>query len=173
MAYIDVGQSRADVPAAPRWSMAKSEANALTECYSVPPVPVVEIAESNGVDVVFADFAEHRDSVAGFCDFRAAKLFVNKADLIERQYFTVAHEFSHWIMHREVYLNNPDLYPVLPRFQKADWDDPLEKEANHFAANLLVPERLLRPVISAPVARLAGIFKVSRAMMEYRVQNVR
>lgn len=71
MAYADVDRPRADVPAAPRWSMAKSEANALTERYTAPPVPVIGIAGSKGAGAVFADFGEHRDPVAGFCGFRA------------------------------------------------------------------------------------------------------
>lgn len=76
--------------------------------YSKPPIPVVEIAESNGVDVVFADFGAHSDKVAGFCDFKKAKLYVNKNDIRERQLFTIAHEFGHWVLHREDFLLHPN-----------------------------------------------------------------
>jgi Zn-dependent peptidase ImmA (M78 family) len=157
----------------PRWSVCQARADALTQNYSSPPIPVIEIAENNGVDVVFADFGKHTDKVAGFCDFAAAKLYVNKADQIERQMFTIAHEFGHWTLHREFYLENPEKYPVFPRFQSVNSTDPFEKEANSFAACLLVPERLLRPVQNAPVSALAQVFKVSRTMMEYRLKNVR
>lgn len=127
---------------------------------------MIEIAESNGVHVVFADFGEHSEKVAGFCDFEAEKLYVNKADQTERQFFTIAHEFGHWILHREFFLENPQKYSVLPRFQSVGRHDLYEQEANKFAACLLVPERLLVPVSKAPVSALAKVFKVSKTMME-------
>ncbi|WP_348862079.1 ImmA/IrrE family metallo-endopeptidase [Neorhizobium sp. Rsf11] len=161
------------VPTYARWDFARDRANSLTDPYRSPPIPVLEIAERNGVNVIFADFGQHSQSVAGFCDFKNARLYVNKEDRTERQFFTIAHEFGHWVLHRDVFLAHPDRYPVLPRFQNVDLHSPMEKEANYFAANLLVPERLLRPVITAPIASLASIFRVSRTMMEHRVNNVR
>lgn len=155
-----------------RWALAERKANELTAGYSSPPIPVVEIAESNGVDVVFADFGTHSQKVAGFCDFGAAKLYVNKSDIYERQLFTIAHEFGHWVLHRDYFLEHPEKYPVLPRFQSVDRNNPMEQEANKFAACLLVPERLLRPVSQAPVSALASVFKVSKTMMEFRLKNV-
>jgi len=156
-----------------RWDLAERKANELTKDYSSPPIPVVEIAESNGVDVVFADFGLHSQKVAGFCDFGAAKLYVNKSDIYERQLFTISHEFGHWVLHREYFIDHPEEYPVLPRFQSVDKNNSMEQEANKFAACLLVPERLLKPVSRAPVSALAGVFKVSKTMMEFRLKNVR
>jgi Zn-dependent peptidase ImmA (M78 family) len=155
------------------WKKARAVADDLTERYSSPPIPVLEIAERSGVDVVFADMGPHADVVAGFCDFAAAKLYVNRADIPNRQSFTIAHELGHWLLHRDLFKAHPEKYPVLPRFQSTDKNNPVEQEANFFAANLLVPARLLKPVSNAPVAALAGAFKVSRTMMEYRVKNVR
>lgn len=158
--------------AVPRWQVCEDQADALTASFSTPPIPVVEIAESNGVDVVFSNFGQHSDKVAGFCEFKSAKIYINKADIKERQFFTIAHEFGHWILHREFFLKNPEKYPVFPRFQSVDESDPFEKEANKFAACLLVPERLLKPVKKAPVSALASVFRVSKTMMEFRLKNV-
>ncbi len=162
-----------EIPKTARWHEAKSLADEFTKDYTVPPIPVIEIAESHGVDVVFADFNDYNNKVAGFCNFAEAKIYVNKNDIMERQMFTIAHEFGHWIMHKDYFLSNPDEYPILPRFQSVEKHNTLEQEANYFAANLLVPERLLRPVIDAPISALAKIFKVSRSMMENRVKSVR
>ncbi|AUQ49920.1 hypothetical protein PhaeoP83_01646 [Phaeobacter inhibens] len=159
-------------PMRPRWNLAENRANELTQDLSAPPIPVYEIAESSGVNVVFVDFGEHAESVSGLCDFNAARIYVNRDDSTERQTFTMAHELGHWLLHRDIFINDPDAYPVLPRFAKPDSKNPLEKEANKFAACLLVPNRLLRPVKDAPVAVLARIFGVSRLMMEYRLKNV-
>lgn len=161
------------VPISPRWKLAESKADELTAVISTPPIPVLEIAEQNGVNVVFANFGEHSEKVAGFCDFRDARLFVNRDDMPARQAFTMAHELGHWIMHKEFFMENPERYPVLPRFNNPDKDNVFEKEANFFAGCLLVPKRLLLPVQGAPVSTLAQIFGVSRIMMEHRISSVR
>ncbi len=159
-------------PSRPRFSLAKKAADDLTDVYSSPPIPVLEIAESKGVDVVFDPFDKYSDTVAGFCDFAARKLYVNENDPLNRQNFTIAHELGHWILHREYFLRHPDKYPVLPRFQDPISGNTFEIEANTFAANLLVPKMLLLPVREAPVSKLAEIFLVSREMMEIRLKNV-
>lgn len=163
--------AHANVLARPRWALAKSRADELTKAYDKPPIPVRDIAEENGVDVVFADFGKHSGSVAGFCDFNKAKLYVNREDIASRQTFTIAHELGHWMLHRQLFLDDPTRYPVLPRFASPNSSNQLEKEANHFAANLLVPDRLLAPIRTAPVSSLAKAFGVSPTMMGYRVRN--
>lgn len=172
MSVLEASDAENHMPNRPRYGLARGSADALTVPYSAPPIPVLEIAERSGVNVVFANFGKHKDIVAGFCDFAEAKLYVNAEDIRARQMFTMAHELGHWILHRDILLRNPAMYPVLPRFQEADSSNPLEKEANAFAAQLLVPTRLLAPVRDAPVSALANIFGVSRAMMENRVKNV-
>jgi Zn-dependent peptidase ImmA (M78 family) len=156
----------------PRWRLAEQEADKISDEYSVPPIPVHEIAESSGVNVVFADFGENAEKVSGLCDFKEARIYVNRDDMPERQSFTIAHELGHWLLHRESFLEHPDEYRVLPRFSEPNRANTMEKEANKFAACLLVPERLLLPVRSAPVSSLAKIFGVSRTMMEFRLRNV-
>lgn len=160
-----------EAPTRPRYVLAQTRANALTARYSTPPIPVLEIAEQAGVNVVFSDFGKHSDAVAGFCDFEARRLYVNAKDIRARQLFTMAHELGHWVMHRDFFLKEPDKYPVLPRFQSVETSNVFEREANCFAANLLVPRRLLDPVRSSPVSTLAEVFGVSRAMMENRLKN--
>lgn len=156
----------------PRYAEARRKAEELTADYSTPPIPVHEIAESNGVDVVFANFGGASDKVAGFCDFAGAKLYVNARDPLSRQTFTIAHELGHWMLHRDLFRQDPEKYQVLPRFQAVEKSSPFEQEANAFAAALLVPARLLKPVRSASVAQLARVFGVSRQMMEFRLKNV-
>jgi Zn-dependent peptidase ImmA (M78 family) len=140
----------------------------LTQDYKAPPIPVHKIAEEQGVDVVFADFGKHAETVAGFCDFAGARLFVNRVEPTSRQTFTIAHELGHWILHRAYFEANPERYPVLPRKTHPNKADPFEKEANCFAANLLVPERLLIEVKHLPTDMLASLFGVSPTMMSYR-----
>lgn len=159
----------------PDYKHAIAKANELSEVFSFPPVPVLEIAEENGVNVVFANFKEKSETVSGFIDFKKARLYVNRDDMMQRKNFTMAHELGHWILHRDKYTKNPEAYRYLPRFNKVDKNDPLEQEANKFAAHLLVPDHLLIPLIK-PVRRtaivtLANLFYVSRTMMEIRLRN--
>ncbi|MFP5077482.1 ImmA/IrrE family metallo-endopeptidase [Rhizobium sp. YIM 134829] len=155
----------------PNYKAAKAEADRLTKIYSAPSIPVIEIAEQNGVNVLFSDLGRFRENIAGFCDFQAARLYVNRDDSTTRQMFTIAHELGHWLLHRDAFLADPERYPVLPRFQKPDENNAFEREANAFAANLLVPDHLLEPVKGAPVSALADVFGVSRTMMEYRLKR--
>ncbi len=167
-------ETSVEIPSYARKEMAKTAAESLIEDYSTPAIPVIEIAESNGVKVDFVDFGdEYNDKVAGICEFKEARILVNAFDGVGRQRFTIAHELGHWILHRDIFLSNPERYPVLMRFQKPSEADPLEQEANYFAANLLVPEKHLKSVINAPISVLASVFHVSNAMMEIRVKDVK
>lgn len=155
----------------PRWKVASKAARDLAADYSSPPVPVLEIAERSGVNVVFTDFKDHAEKVAGFCDFATQRIYVNKNDSVGRQNFTMAHELGHWVLHRDLFMQHPEKYRILARFQQPEQGNVLEIEANFFAANLLVPVRLLDPVRTAPVAVLTDIFCVSREMMENRLKK--
>lgn len=157
----------------PRLEMAKEYADKLTTIYSAPLIPVLEIAQQNGANVVFTDFAKRSELVSGYCDFRNARLYVNCRDIPQRQSFAIAHELGHWLIHKGIFLNDPEAYSFLPRFNKTDSSNALEREANRFAANLLVPERLLRPLRKpfASASALADLFYVSRTMMEIRLRH--
>lgn len=157
--------------ATPNYRGARKIAAELVQIYTAPSIPVVEVAEQNGVNVIFADMGRFRDEVAGFCDFKGKRIYVNKDDPCNRQMFTVAHELGHWMLHRAAFDAHPERYPSLPRFQKADESNAFEREANAFASELLVPEHLLKQVRGYYAAALAEIFGVSRAMMEVRLKR--
>ena len=167
-----VAASGGGVPNSPRWNLVREKANELTRDFSVPPIPVLDLAEKSGVNVVFSDFGPHSEMVAGFCDFQARRIHVNAKDRLPRQTFTIAHELGHWLLHRDAFLADPKKYAVLPRFQEPK-NNVFEVEANGFAADLLVPRRLLLPVKGGSVTTLAVIFGVSKVMMENRLKYVR
>ncbi len=157
--------------AAPNRKGARLEARKLAEIFSSPSIPVVEVAEQNGVNVVFSDMGKFAEKVAGLLDFKDRRIYVNKADPTNRQRFTIAHELGHWMLHRRAFEAHPEAYPVLPRFQKVEASNAFEQEANAFASELLVPHHLLKGVRNAPVSVLASVFDVSRTMMEYRLTH--
>ena len=87
---------------------AREKAKSFSKDYTMPPIPILEIAERNEVDVVFANFGSYANKVAGFCDFAERKLYVNSEDSFNKQIFTMAHEFGHWVLHKEKFESDPE-----------------------------------------------------------------
>jgi len=134
----------------------------------MPPVLPREIAQNYGIEVVFAAFPTHISEVMGFYDFDGRKIFVNADDHVNRQTFTIAHELGHALLH----IDFREQYQVLLRRPMGAEADPLEKEANHFAAKLLVPKRFLDQYYKiASVSELARLFVVSEEVIRYRLKN--
>ena len=157
------------------WRAAAHKAREVLTDNSViePPVRIDQIVQNYGLTVVEASFAHPHESVAGFIDFESKQIVVNAADPLNRRIFTAAHELGHWLLHRPVIEKNPDI-AILSRVALRQADkDPLEQEANSFAANLLVPKEFLDPVKEAPIAALADIFGVSTEVIGYRLGRSR
>lgn len=51
-----------------------AEADRLSSEFSGPPIPVHEIAERNGVNVVVADFGNSSNAVSGYSEFEENRL---------------------------------------------------------------------------------------------------
>jgi Zn-dependent peptidase ImmA (M78 family) len=118
------------------------------------------------------------DEVYGLSAFSpeyGACIFVNAANTIERQIFSLAHEYGHTLMHRSFY-KNPAPAAGLAK------DHELELMANQFAACFLVPEPSLREVYLRDVgdkqvgvediAHLKRLFRVSAKMMIQRLSDL-
>lgn len=84
----------------------------------------------------------------------------NKYDSPSRQKFTIAHELGHCILHQKELEYNRDIV-VFYRKAITSESNPLEQEANCFAANLLVPDSFLRKFLEQSKTNkdLANIFK--------------
>lgn len=147
----------------PDYRRVKKEADALLAKYGVtsPPVPIYDMIEDAGVDVKFVQFRTMGDRIAGVTKFDEGTIFVNSEDPMNRQTWTMAHEFGHWLLHRHLFEAEPARYNVLMRQGEGLNTDPLEKEANAFARMVLVPEVMLRQVKSASLIDLSKIFLVS------------
>ena len=98
---------------------------------------------------------------------------VNRHDGSRRQRFTIAHEISHFLLHRDQIgrgISDDALY-------RSSLSDSREAEANRLAADILMPESLLQIELSAArqlgvddiVGHLAERFDVSEAAMRIRL----
>lgn len=143
-------------------------------------IKVNKIAKHLGVDVKAVDM-----------DFEISGLFViknnkphiryNKNESNNRQRFTIAHELGHFVLHRE---SKPLFIDKNEKIMYRDGDSSTgefrkEREANAFAASLLMPQKFIQKAISnSPkntediVSYLANKFKVSEQAMNFRLANL-
>jgi Zn-dependent peptidase ImmA (M78 family) len=108
---------------------------------------------------------------------------VNALHAPTRKRFTLAHELGHVILHRDV-LETSGVHVdkgILRRDNLAsEGTDDREIEANNFAAELLMPEPLLKAALEGrnldleddeAVQALAKRFNVSATALQYRIQR--
>jgi len=159
---------------APDYRLVSREIDLCLEDNSIiePPVPLQEMVENAGLRITFANFPAKLSNVMWFFDPNEQRIVVNRADAPNRQRFTIAHEFGHARMHREFIQNHPEGYQVLLRQPMGGAKDVIEKEANAFAAGLLVPHKFLAKFVKvATIAELARLFIVSEEVIRWRIKN--
>lgn len=90
-----------------------------------------------------------------------------------RHRFTIAHELGHWICHAK---RNPHTHPPTycrSRDLSQETDRDLEREANVFGAELLMPEAAVREAWAAfrYTAEVAARFEVSALAAQWRLYS--
>ena len=97
-------------------------------------------------------------------------IFVNKYENKRRQRFTIAHELGHFIFHK----NNKSLEKDLIFFRD-ETNNKEEREANDFASELLMPEKMVKAYIKEgynTIQLLADKFDLSTSAVRYRVYKL-
>ena len=136
-------------------------------------------------DSTVEPFDDPAEPLAGFLYFagRIGHAFVNADDILPRRRFSAAHELGHAVLHRES-MGRYRADSQKTMLETDDSTDALEREANRFAAELLMPEAVLRaraeelksehgvcpPGVLA--YRLAAELLVSREAMRYRLKSM-
>jgi len=111
------------------------------------------------------------------------RIVVNAKEGPQRRRFTAAHELAHYLMHRDMLDNGTTLHrhtdALFGAAAQANKIEPFspshEVQANRFAAELLMPAKLVRAGYDATadnVADLARQFKVSKLAMKIRLANL-
>lgn len=133
-----------------------------------PPVDPVQIARDRGMSVIFVAFGGEAAGISGFYDCEENAVFVNRDEYPLRQTFTVAHELGHRILHEEWARSNE--YKLLLRDPARQEQDFREKEANAFAANLLMPRAMVDLFWQKlSVEQLSQLFAVSVPVVKNRL----
>jgi Zn-dependent peptidase ImmA (M78 family) len=114
-------------------------------------------------------------------------IIINSDKPLNRQYFTVAHELGHYYLHRDELTDEPgsgfvdwknlDSMSAFLRADTTPGEDKLaeqEKEANTFAAEILMPEDKVREFfeVSGDVEDTAKAFNVSTVAMAIRLEKL-
>jgi Zn-dependent peptidase ImmA (M78 family) len=130
------------------------------------PVPVESIAE----DLLGLAVEQAEMEGSGMLLPAERRILVNAGEPRTRQRFTVAHELGHWICHAH---ERPEAAPAYCRADEIGLDPQAkmrEREANIFAAELLMPENAVR-ARAGDELDLAARFGVSEEAMAWRLYN--
>jgi len=124
-----------------------------------PVQDMVLTLEDAGVAVVPFDFGtQHIDAISRWIPGLPPIFFVNTEVPKDRLRFSLAHELAHVIMHEAP-------------------DEDLEKQADRFAAEFLMPAHDIRPALAnvtlASLAQLKRYWRVSMAALLKRAQDLR
>jgi Zn-dependent peptidase ImmA (M78 family) len=107
------------------------------------PVPLFQIVKSCGVRVV-ANSLEGDLSGFLYRDKEQAVIGVNTEQAATRQNFTIAHELGHFLLHDQEQLHVDHEFRVRLRNDlSSQGTEDAEREANFFAASLLMPKSFI------------------------------
>lgn len=140
-----------------------------------PPVNVRDLATRCGVLVVERPFPDDLSGLV-FPYEEAAVVGINSSHHPRRQRFSLAHELGHFLLdhHQSSAGNDARLHIDVDEGNSAGFDWRAERAANDFAADLLMPRRMVTELFeSTPEpAGLAKTFDVSELAMGYRLVNL-
>lgn len=156
------------IPNCPNWDVeldgsATLCAQYVREFWKIPKgriVNLTQILEDNGIVVFDMDLGD-MDGLATFSHDGIPILFVNRNRPGDRDRFNKAHEAAHFIMHFG---------------KKISEERDIEKEANEFASELLLPSREvethLHKLNLAKLADLKSYWGVSMQALIYKAKNL-
>ena len=149
------------------------------KCFTVP-IDIEELAINIGIKL---DRIKIEDDVSGLFVMKNGKPYIlyNSIQSKNRTRFTIAHELGHYILHSyktPLFIDKKN--KVLFRDNNSSTGEILmEREANAFAAALLMPKNLIRKEVDNKLADvddiiqyLADKFQVSSQAMSFRLSNL-
>lgn len=154
-------------------------------CGSRPPVNVSNIIKKLGLIHKEHDLGANVSGVL-YIEKGTGIIGYNSGESPERRRFTLAHELGHYILHRfdkELFVDQKK-FKVMYRDESSSTGElKQEREANAFAAAILMPKEMLLKEIQKfhfdlagededMIKKLAAKFEVSTQAMTYRIANL-
>jgi len=150
-----------------------------TNCFAVP-VDVFLCARKLNVNV---EAMEAEDEVCGVFIYKngTGKIGYNSEHHVNRQRFTVAHELGHFVLHADtatLFVDKGE--KIMYREKNPSKEEHQERQANEFAAALLMPEKFVKEEFikmkdqepDVVVSKLSTKFQVSQIAMTIRLANL-
>lgn len=147
------------------------------------PVQVEALIRSLGVHLEAE--AELAGEISGHIQRQSSGQYVirtNRREHLFRRRFTMAHELGHYVLHRSVLdkaggINDSTLYRTDPKspHYNSHIHRAHERQANSFAANLLMPDEAVRDHWSEWDSNLQSLyrqFQVSPSAMKWKLRNL-
>ena len=141
------------------------------------PIDLKKILKFSGITLNYSVF---EDSISGLLYKKKNKniIVVNSLHPEVRQRFTIAHELGHYFLnhHSNLFIDKGNLYRDK---RSSEGNIRWEREANKFAAELLMPEEMLRRFIKKEsiedlqdIDLIAGKIKVSTEALTYKLSDI-
>ncbi len=140
----------------------------ILEKHQTIPVDIIKLSKELGIrlfgntewaDNISGAIAKDPDSESGY------SIYVNINHHPNRQRFTIAHEIAHYIFHKEQ-IGDGIREDILFR---SSLSNDLEKEANSWASEILMPDHLLKKEEEKDIEKLAKKFEVSTQAMAIKM----
>lgn len=129
------------------------------------PVRVSKLCKDLGVDIyLYTPTEQDSDGKSIIIDGRPT-ILVSEQCSVQRQRFTTAHELGH------VILGHVGKYNLVNR-EPTPEDNPIEQQANVFAARLLAPAIVLRDLNVESAEQIAEVCNISNQAAEFRWQRL-
>lgn len=134
------------------------------------PVDIEAIAEFYGIQI-FKDTMDDGESGAIVINQDNCGMLINQNDHINRQRFTIAHEFGHFVSYK--YLEKTGERVDRRNLESSFGKDLEEIFANKFAAAILMPISVFKERENENTVELSRAFNVSVLAIENRCKNVK
>lgn len=156
---------------------------------NVLPVPVVAIARDLGLEIYETDDFDDSQSGSIVKDDGKYVVYINSRQPLTRKRFSIAHEIGHFLKHKpqldkKIEMVDSIFQPVangvnvaLHRREGVELtaeEKILEQEANGFAAELLMPEKVFKETFEKAntIEEVAKVFDVSASAATIRAKNL-
>lgn len=136
------------------------------------PVPIDAIINEIGLPLSYEAMS---DNISGYIERQngSYRIVVNSNHAPTRQRFTAAHELGHYVFHRDLLgegVGDNRAYRTEGTERPNANIRPIhERQANSFAANVLMPRHRLLDIAHETTAALAARFGVSQEAMRIRL----
>jgi len=132
------------------------------------PLDVERLADALGLVVLYESLDE---SISGYLEksLQGWKIGVSAYQHPTRQKFTIAHELAHYVLHRDMQAKFEDE----PFARRTGSGNQMERDADQFAAELLMPEKEFKDAIDKGIntlTALSAIFGTSMMAVRYRAK---